>query len=107
MIVMDIPGPDMKWAKRRAEWERARRYGRSRQIQATVVGWRDGAGTLWTPNTIANVSCPTLKIDKEDWLIVDVNWRRSGLGTQTVLQLMPKEGVAPEPFHFVPPFLKP
>jgi prophage tail gpP-like protein len=97
MIVMDMPGPNEKWAKQRAEWEIARRYGRSRQIQVTVVGWRDGKDQLWTPNTIARVHCPTLKID-EDWLIVDCDWRRSEQGTQTVMRLMPKQGVIPEPF---------
>jgi hypothetical protein len=34
------------------------------------VGWRDRNDQLWIPNTIARVSCPTLKIH-EDWLIGD------------------------------------
>jgi prophage tail gpP-like protein len=102
MILMDMPGPDRKWAEQRADWEKARRYGRSRQIQVTVVGWRDGNDQLWTPNTLARVSCPTLKID-EDWLIISCDWRRSEQGTQTVMHLMPPDGVRPEPFFPVLP----
>ena len=102
LIVMDQFDEDAKWPQERADWEVSRRYGRSRQIKVTVTGWRDGAGVLWTPNTITRVSCPTLKID-EDWLIVECNWQRGQQGTQTVMLLMPRDGVVPEPFHALLP----
>lgn len=97
MIVMDKPGDGGKWAAQRAEWEIARRYGRSRQVVVTVTGWRDGAGRVWTPNTLVRLSCPTLKID-EDWLIAECAWTRGPRGTQTTLHCMPKEGLIPQPF---------
>jgi prophage tail gpP-like protein len=97
MIVMDMPGEDGKWAKQRAEWEKARRYGRSRQIQVTTTGWRTGTGQLWTPNTIVHVTSPTLKFD-EDLLAYHVAWVRGPEGTQSQIQLMPRGGVLPEPF---------
>lgn len=97
MVVMDMPGPDQKWAKQRADWEIARRYGRSRQAPVTVTGWRGEDDELWTPNTITHITSPTLKID-EDWLIVDCDWRRGARGTQTAMLVMPKEGVIPQPF---------
>ena len=97
MIVQDPPGPEGKWAKQRAEWEVARRYGRSRTVDIIVTGWRDGSDTLWTPNTVVNVSAPNLKLD-EDMIIARVTWLRGPAGTQTRLSCMPPQGLEPAPF---------
>lgn len=98
MIVMDNLGLDGSNApQRRADWEIARRYGRSRQVIITVTGWRDGSGTLWTPNTLVSINAPRLKI-KEDWLITQCDWSRGQRGTLTALHCMPPQGVTPEPF---------
>ena len=99
---MDMPGPDNKWANQRADWEVARRYGRSRIVDVQVTGWRDGAGTLWTPNTIVNCSLPSAKI-YQDMLLTEVAWMLGEQGSSSLLTLMPKEGFMPEPFHFVGP----
>lgn len=101
MVPIDLPGPNQKWLDQRAEWEIARRYGRSRAVRITVTGWRDRAGALWTPNTLVKVNAPSLKID-EDMLIAQCTWRRDERGTQTDLYLMPPSGLAPAPFHFKP-----
>lgn len=103
MVVMEAPGPDSKWAQQRADWEIARRYGRSRQTSVTVTGWRDGKGALWAPNTVVHIEAASQKIS-EDWVIADAAWLRSpATGTQTVLRCMPKDGLIPEPFHPLPP----
>ena len=95
-------GPDNELAKQRADWEMNRRKGRSEIVQVHVTGWRDGAGTLWTPNTIVNVSLPTLKVNA-DLVVAEAEWVRSDdFGTQTILTLMPKGALQPEPF--LPPF---
>jgi prophage tail gpP-like protein len=87
-----------------ALWEANRRLGRSRLARVTVVGWRDGAGKLWTPNSIVSVQLPTAKIRGEDRLISEVTFLRSGEeGTQCVITVMPKEGLSPQPFAIVAP----
>jgi prophage tail gpP-like protein len=104
LVVIDMPSPDNKWANQRADWEVARRYGRSRIVDVTVTGWRDGAGTLWTPNTIVNCQLPSMKIN-QDLLIAEVAWMRGEQGTSSILTLMPQEGFMPQPFHFVGPIV--
>jgi len=102
LIIMDMPGPAQAWADQRADWEVARRYGRSKIVDVTVTGWRDAAGALWTPNTIVNCNLPSCKIN-QDMLIAEVAWMQNEQGTSSLLTLMPKEGFMPEPFHFVGP----
>lgn len=91
-------------ATARARWEMARRYGRSQAVTVTVDSWRDGAGTLWTPNRLCPVDLPTLKIVRASWLIGSVTYTR-GLdgGTRAQLVLMPPEAFQPEP-DLVQPF---
>jgi prophage tail gpP-like protein len=102
LIIMDMPGPDRKWAQQRADWEVARRYGRSKIVDVVVTGWRDEQGGLWTPNTIVNCNLASCKIN-QDLLLAEVAWMRNEQGTSSLLTLMPKEGFMPEPFHFVGP----
>jgi prophage tail gpP-like protein len=101
VIIMDQVGIDGDWPRKRANWEIGRRYGRSRQIQVTVTGWRGADGQLWTPNTIVSVKCPTLKMN-EDLVISEAMWMRGEQGTQTMLTLMPAKGLMPAPFLFTP-----
>lgn len=102
LIVMDADGPNHDWPKKRAEWEVARRYGRSRLVEVTITGWRQGDGSLWQPNTIAHVDLPSLKVT-EDLVIAHCSWVRGDKGTQTALTLMPKQGLMPAPFMFQDP----
>lgn len=102
VLIGDLPGEDNKWAQQRANWEVSRRIGRSQIIEATVTGWRDGAGQLWRANTLVNVDCPTLKM-KADLIIAHVAYVRGEIGTQTVLTCMPPAGLQPAPFHAQPP----
>jgi prophage tail gpP-like protein len=84
--------------KRRALWEAARRAGRGEQVRITVDSWRDGAGKLWTPNTLAPVSLPRLKL-KEAGLCIGQVTHRLGLdtGRTAEITLMPKEAFLPQP----------
>jgi prophage tail gpP-like protein len=102
MVPTDMPGPDAKWLKQKAEWEIKRRYGRSRAVRCTVTGWRDVNDKLWTPNTLVKITSPALKITNEDMLISQVTWMRDEQGTRTMLFCMPPEGLMPGPFHFKP-----
>jgi prophage tail gpP-like protein len=46
MIPIDALGPDGQYPQKRADWQVARQYGRSRQVQITVSGFRDRVGAL-------------------------------------------------------------
>ena len=92
-------------ARQRANWEMTRRAGRSRVIRVRVDGWRDAAGVLWTPNTLAPVSLPSLKIKADYFLIGEVTYSRSDdQGTVADLVLMPPDAFRPEPVVLQPMF---
>lgn len=101
IIPQEIPDPHQEFSLKRAQWEANRRYGRSRLARVHVVGWRDGTGTLWTPNTICSVQLPTAKV-QEDRVIAEVTWMRGEDGTQTILTLMPAKALSVEPFRIAP-----
>jgi prophage tail gpP-like protein len=85
-------------AEKLAEWEKGRRFGRSHAVTAVVPLWRDSAGTLWTPNTLAQVNMPALKLANLTWLISHVVYMKGfGTGTQTMVTLMAKEAFDPQP----------
>ena len=89
-------------AKQRAQWEMARRVGRSQAVRITADSWRDGAGALWAPNTLAPVSLPALKLNAT-WLIATVTFIRDAeRGTTAELVLMPKAAFVPEPENLLP-----
>ncbi|MDB5822159.1 MAG: hypothetical protein JWR21_863 [Herminiimonas sp.] len=92
--------------RRRTLWEVARRFGRSYPLSVTVDSWRDGAGTLWTPNTLVPVSLPALKIPDGKWILSEVSYNRSAAGGTTAdLMLMPPSAFLPQPVTFQPGFL--
>lgn len=84
--------------KRRATWEVARRYGRSQAVTLTADSWRDGAGSLWEPNTLAPVDIPALHISGAKWLISEVTFLVDIYrGKIAEITLMPPEAFQPEP----------
>jgi prophage tail gpP-like protein len=97
-VIIDAAGSDPTWPQRYADWEMRRRKGRAQQRIALVTGWRDGAGTLWTPNTTVNVSSPTLK-SSSDKVIARCVWMRGPQGTQTRIITMPADGLSLEPIR--------
>jgi len=91
-------------AIKRATWEMNRRAGRSRVVSLTTDSWRDAAGTLWTPNTLAPVSLPSWKLpsDPAFWLISEVTYRLDERGTSTDIVLMQPQAFSPEPILLQP-----
>ena len=59
----------------------------------TVTGWRDTAGTLWTPNTSVMVNSNSLKFNG-NLQIASCAWLRGVAGTQTRLVTMPPDGLS-------------
>jgi prophage tail gpP-like protein len=84
-------------AMQRAQWEMARRYGRSQMVSITCDSWRDGAGMLWQPNWLAPVDVPSCKLANVSWVIVNVNYTRDEDGSRATLALMPRAALLPEP----------
>ncbi|MGI4943823.1 MAG: phage baseplate assembly protein [Janthinobacterium lividum] len=82
---------------RRATWEMNRRNGRSQSISLTCDNWRDSAGALWQPNTLATVDAQILKLPGKTWLISEVTYRRDDNGTHADLVLMPPDAFALAP----------
>ncbi|MDE2104748.1 MAG: hypothetical protein KGL39_46355, partial [Patescibacteria group bacterium] len=84
-------------AKLRAQWEAARRYGRSQIAHVVADSWRDAAGALWSPNMLASLQLPTLRIASARWVIASVTYRRGPGGSTAELELMPPKAFAVEP----------
>ena len=97
IIVSEQTDPDYDIAVARANWEWARRIGRSQAIGLTCDSWRDSDGTLWTPNCLASIDAPALKITNAEWIIGTVTFRKDQSGTHADLILMPPEAFQPEP----------
>ncbi|KGB21174.1 phage baseplate assembly protein [Acetobacter tropicalis] len=96
LIPVELGDADYAVAKRRVQWEVARRYGRSQVIDLICDSWRDKSGKLWAPNTLVQVkrkSWPTAQI----WLIAEVEFARGEDGSRAHITLMPPEAFAPEP----------
>lgn len=89
----------------RARWEASRRWGRSRTVRLTTDAWRDSAGALYVPNTLAPLDLPSLRVDGLLWLISEVTYRKGQQGTECDLVLMPPQAFAVQPA--LPPYVIP
>ncbi|CAG9248584.1 Mu-like prophage tail protein gpP [Burkholderia diffusa] len=86
-----------------ALWECNRRIGRGNVITVTASSWRDSAGVLYTPNTLAALSLSRLKLlDGQKFTIGEVTYRRDMGGTGCDLTLMPPQAFQPEPILYLP-----
>ncbi len=81
----------------RGQWECNRRAGRSKQVQLVTDSWRDSAGKLWTPNSLARLDLPSLRLKGVEWIIGQVSFERGEQGTTATLTLMPPEAFSVEP----------
>lgn len=103
VIVAEGVGNTIEFAKKRALWEAARRAGRGRAVNVTVDSWRDGAGKLWTPNTLAPISLPTLALADARYCISTVTFKQDlEGGTTAEVTLMPRESFIPAPIVLQP-----
>lgn len=78
---------DNKRARNRAHHEKERSAGACIRAQITTQGWRDGAGKLWTPNTLIFVASPILMHLEQDMLIESVILEQSEKGQGTIAKL--------------------
>ncbi|MEO6920526.1 MAG: phage baseplate assembly protein [Collimonas sp.] len=102
-IIAESGDSDFTVAKKRVEWEAVRRFGRSNQLHLTTDSWRDKSGQLWTPNTLARISLPRLKLLDANWIISEVTYSRNEeSGTTADLVIMPPEAFFPQPVLFQP-----
>jgi prophage tail gpP-like protein len=90
--VMGIP-----LAGKRAVWEKNRRWGQSFNFTVTADAWRDAAGALWSPNYLAAITAPQLKLADKNWLIGTVTYTRDESGQHAHLSLFPPEAFSIEP----------
>lgn len=77
-------------ARTRAKWHRDRAAGKGTTCEVTVVGWRDIAGTLWTPGYLVAVAIADLGI-LQDMMIESVSLSQSDAdsgGTRATLSLV-------------------
>ena len=88
--------------QRRAVWEMNRRYGRGNMVTVTVDSWRDAAGRLWTPNTLAPVSLPRLGLSGTQLCIGEVSYILDERGTRAEVTLAPTAAYQPEPIQLQP-----
>jgi prophage tail gpP-like protein len=86
---------DIETTKTRANWEKNARIGQSQAFSITVQGWQHDSG-LWEPNKETRVTDKLLGVDA-DLLISQVTFSISGSGTESALELAPKEAFLPEP----------
>lgn len=82
------------------DWEMNRRFGRSKQIYATIDSWRDSAGKLWEPNTLIPVNLPTLDIKNTELLLSEVTYTSDERGKHSQMILMPPEAFTVQPYEF-------
>ena len=103
-LIAEAGGGGLDISIKRANWEAARRMGRSMQLSVDVDNWRDGAGKLWTPNQLIPIDIPSLKTTAQNWLIGEVSFLRGNEGSYAALQIMPPDAFNPEPILLQPVF---
>lgn len=97
IIVSEQVIPGRNFAQERANWELARRIGRSQALRLTCDSWRDAAGQLWQPNKLASIEAPPHKLVGQNWIIGTVTFRKGQDGTHADLTLMPPDAFNPQP----------
>ena len=102
VIIAEACGGSLNITNKRAVWEMNRRIGRSQRVSLTTDGWRDSAGKLYQPNTLAHLNLTQLKLPECDWLISEVVYHRSDRGTLCDLVLMHPDAFSPEPLQLLP-----
>ncbi|EGG74703.1 Baseplate protein [Gluconacetobacter sp. SXCC-1] len=87
---------DYTVTRQRVQWEVNRRIARAYPVTLTTDSWRDAAGQLWLPNTLAPVT--TRNGTKADLLIGELTLRQTAEdGTHADVVLMPPDAFSPEP----------
>lgn len=87
---------------KRAYWEEARRIGRAWRLTVRTDSWRDKAGRLWEPNTLAAVTFPVLRLNATELCIGEVTYTRDERGTGADLVMMLPDAFLPQPVNILP-----
>lgn len=97
LTIIDEGSATKQDCRLRAEWERARRFGKSQQISATVAGWlQSPGGLLWDAGLLVRVRDKGLNVDA-DLVAASVNWSMtSDRSALTTMVLQPPEAFEPE-----------
>ncbi len=104
-IIAEAGAGGIQIAAVRAQWEMARRWGRSFVCRLTADSWRDSAGALWQPNMLAPLDLPILKTAGVQWIIGEVSFVLGRDGTTADLTLMPAAAFDPQPTLLQPMWL--
>ena len=97
IIVMEGDGDLPALGQMRANWEKARRIGRSQAVSLTCDSWRDSKGLLWQPNRLVKIDMAAHKMTGLKWIIGSVTFRKDSGGTHADLVLMPPDAFSIEP----------
>jgi prophage tail gpP-like protein len=97
IIVAESSAVGQETAKDRAAWEAVRRWARSADVRLTTDSWRDSAGRIYSPNTLALVDIPSLKVSDKLWTISEVTYRMGSGGTACEVAMMSPDGFRPQP----------
>lgn len=98
IMFIPVENGDQNYAvtRQRVQWEVNRRIGRAYPVTLTADSWRDLAGQLWLPNTLASVTARNGTVS--DLLIGEVTLRQTvDDGTHADVVLMPPSAFSPEP----------
>lgn len=96
-VMCESAAPGFDISEQRAQWELNRRFGRGFQIRVVTDSWRDAAGNLYEPNTLAPLDIPALKVTGESWTVSEVTYRRDQNGTTCEVALMPPQAFDVQP----------
>ncbi|AQU87962.1 phage tail protein [Komagataeibacter nataicola] len=96
LIPVENGDQDYAVTRQRVQWEVNRRIGRAYPISLTCDSWRDQAGQIWLPNTLAPVTAADGM--QQDMLIGELTLRQTvDDGTHADVVLMPPAAYSPEP----------
>jgi prophage tail gpP-like protein len=102
-LIAEAGGGGQDVAAQRATWEAARRAGRAKVVHIKTDSWRDAAGALWQPNSMATITLPGLKLDSDYMTIGEVTYSRTeDAGTTADLVFMEANSYVPEPILLQP-----
>ena len=101
-FVAESGAAGVELSKKRALWEASRRLGRAWRVMVTADSWRDSAGKLWEPNTLAPVTFPILRLAAKELCIGEVTYKRDERGTTAEVTLSLPDAFLPQPVNILP-----
>jgi len=94
LVILQSGQADVGTCRDRAEYERAYRAAKALETSYTVVGWRQGDGSLWQPNQTIRVIDEIVGFD-DDMLVAEVAYVLDENGMKTEIVVGPPDGYRP------------